>query len=87
MIGGFYITALEPSASPPAREFLALVAGPFATQADANASGKAAFDHVNRVYKDAKKLQWGVCEFYFPRLVLGTRNGELWVKANPIERQ
>jgi len=86
MIGGFYICALEPSEAVPGRGYTCLVAGPFASKADAEAKGAEAFKLVKHTYKDFAKLQWNVCEFYYPRLVSGSRNRELWVTVNPIER-
>lgn len=88
MIGGFYVVAIEQAKSndPPKREFIGLIAGPFATWAEADAIGPRAVKHVNEIYKDAEGLQFGICEFWFTRLVLGTRNGPLWAKPTPVMR-
>ncbi len=86
MIGGYYITAIEPTANPPGREMVTLVAGPFATWAEADKLGPAAVKHIAETNPDLTMLQWGVCEFWFHRLVLGVRNVPLWAKPTPVTR-
>lgn len=88
MIGGWYVCAIDASTAVEGREYTALVAGPFATYADADKAGPAAVKHVNgNSAADPSKLMWGVAEFYFHRLVCGSRNPDLWITPNPIERR
>ncbi len=88
MIGGFYVSVVDPSENHPPREYVALVAGPFATWAEANKIGPAAVKHVeaNGAKEKLFKPEYGICEFYYHRLVLGIRNGPLWVKPTPVTK-
>lgn len=86
MIGGFYVTAVEKSTAVPGREYITIIAGPFATWPEADKAGPGAIAHVNQSYNEAAGLEWGICEFWFHRLVLGARNTELWTKPTPVER-
>lgn len=83
MIGGYYVTAIEPVEG---GDKVALIAGPFATWAEADKLGPSAVTHIGKVYPKLTNLEWGIGEFWFHRLVLGTRNAELWAKPTPVER-
>jgi hypothetical protein len=86
MIGGYYVTAIEATANPPGREMVALVAGPFATWAEADKLGPAVVKRVASEKPDLTINEYGVCEFWFHRLVLGVWNAQLWANPTPVER-
>jgi hypothetical protein len=85
VIGGFYVVAVQPFEEV---ERVGLVAGPFATWADADKAGPGAVAHVNQMPKQTGgPLSFGIGEFYYHKLITGSLNAPLWVKASPIERQ
>jgi len=79
MIGGYYVCQTTP-------DRVALIAGPFATWAEADALGPAAVAHVNQHFTNTDGKAWGICEFWGPVLVSGVLNSPLWAKATPVER-
>jgi len=86
MIGGYYVVVTEVSEAHAPREYTALVAGPFATWAEADAVGPQAVAHVKANSGTLTKPEFGICEFYYHRLILGIRNTPLWVTPSPVER-
>lgn len=86
MIGGYYVCSLEPTKTPEGREMVALMAGPFATWAEADKLGPAAVKQVAKDRPDLTISEYGICEFWFHRLVLGVWNAQLWAKPTPVER-
>jgi hypothetical protein len=91
MIGGYYVIAVERSTVVKPREYVALVAGPFATWAEADKAGPGAitFAKANPSQTgnyDPDLLDWGIAEFWFHRQIDGCRNKELWIKPTPVTR-
>lgn len=87
MIGGYYVVVTEVSENFAPREYTALVAGPFATWAEADAIGPAVVTEVKANPGQLTNPEYGICEFFYHRLILGIRNGPLWAKPTPVERK
>lgn len=84
MIGGYYVAMIIPTVKE--RDLPGLIAGPFATWAEADKLGPACIKFTAKTYPDLTMIEWGICEFWFHRLVLGAHNAEVWAKPAPVER-